>query len=120
VPKLWRISDRATFGALRRHGRRLRRGPLALTWLPADPGTRPRVAFAVGRRVGGAVVRNRLRRRLRSAVQTLDPPLGPGAYLVSAAPEAADLDYDSLRTVLMSLVAEAHPAPRATPRESNR
>ena len=62
---IWRIRDRATFDALAT-GRRRRRGPISMTFLPGDPSVPPRVAYAVGKRVGPAVVRNRVRRRLRS------------------------------------------------------
>lgn len=62
-----------------------------------------RVAYAVGRRVGNAVVRNRLRRRLRAAVREIDAERGglaPGAYLISARPEAAGRPYADLRATL--------------------
>jgi ribonuclease P protein component len=54
----------------------------------ASPGPGPAaVAYAVGRKVGGAVVRNRLRRRLRALVAA-HAGLRPGAaYLVT--PDAA-------------------------------
>jgi ribonuclease P protein component len=54
----------------------------------------PRVAYAVGRPVGGAVVRNRVRRRLRAATRAHAAALSPGhAYLVHAAPGAAGRSY---------------------------
>ena len=62
------------------------------------PGTEPpRVAYAVGRPVGGAVVRNRVRRRLRTATRAQVAALEPGhAYLVHAAPGAAGRSYADL------------------------
>jgi len=57
---------------------------MRVTWLPdADAGTPPRVAFAVGRRVGSAVTRNRVRRQLRAATAEIARGLPPGAYLVA-------------------------------------
>jgi ribonuclease P protein component len=85
--------------ALRERGRYLRRGPITVTFLDGDPGTPPRFAYAVGRRVGTAVARNRLRRRLRAAVATAGS-LRPGAYLVGAGPEAARLSFGELRDTL--------------------
>ena len=78
----WRIRDRATFAALR-EGRRGHAGPVRLTWVPGADDTPPRVAFAVGRRVGPAVARNRVRRQLRAVAVELAPELAPGAYLIA-------------------------------------
>jgi ribonuclease P protein component len=69
--------------------------------MDGDPALPPRVAYAVGRRVGGAVQRNRLRRRLRAIVGQLTPQLQPGDYLFSAAPRAAELSAGELRSTVM-------------------
>ena len=78
----------------------MRAGPITVTWAPGDPAEPPRVAYAIGRRVGGATVRNRVRRRLRSIVRDLRPALGPGAWLIGAAPEVANLSYGELKATL--------------------
>jgi ribonuclease P protein component len=56
-----------------------------------SPGTGgAQVGFVVGKSVGNAVVRNRVRRRLRHLVATRLPALPPGASLVvRALPRAA-------------------------------
>jgi len=112
----WRVRDRATFEALRREGRRSRRGVVAVTYLPpassggltaAGP---PRFAYGVGKRVGPAVVRNRVRRRLRAAARELargEPGLVAGAYLVTASPRAVDVTYAELRRSLAEACAAA-------------
>jgi ribonuclease P protein component len=60
----------------------------------------PRVAFALGRKVGSAVERNRLRRRLRSIMAGLaggpSGPLRSGAYLIGARPGVNSLSYQEL------------------------
>ena len=57
----------------------------------------PRVAYAVGRPVGNAVERNRVRRRLREAVRAHAELLQPAsAYLVGAGPEARDMSWEAL------------------------
>jgi ribonuclease P protein component len=119
---IWRIRDRATFAALRRDGIRGRHGPIGITFLPdppvgsephptasdaepapiVDPGPLPpRLAFAIGRRVGHAVERNRLRRRLRAIFADLADqdagPLQPGAYLVGCQAGADRLTHEELR-----------------------
>jgi len=102
----WRIRDRATFEALRRSAGRARRGPVTVTYADAGSAPAPRVAYAVGRRSGTAVTRNRIRRRLRAAMAQVDG-LGPGAYLVAAGPEAADLPFEELRTQLSAAMTSA-------------
>lgn len=62
------------------------------------------VAFAIGKPVGTAVVRNRIRRRLRAAVLELAPP--PGDYLVAVTPAAAEASYQALRADLASCLTD--------------
>jgi ribonuclease P protein component len=119
-PELWRISDRSTFAALRRRGRRAQAGPITVTWLrpqPQEPATPPRVGFAVSRAVGGAVVRNRIRRRLRAGLRELQraDALPHGAYLVGATSVVARLPWSDLQATLAQAVAAATQAPTDAP-----
>lgn len=75
---------------------------MRVTYLPDAEGVR--LAFAIGRPVGNAVTRNRLRRRLRAAFVELDPP--PGTYLVSASPSATSRSFAALQQELRSAVAD--------------
>ena len=93
---IWRIRDRDTFVRLTRDGRRSRAGVLWCTAVLDPSLTPPRVAFAIGRAIGPAVVRNRLRRQVRSIVSSLDLPAG--AYLIGARPGAADRSFSELRS----------------------
>lgn len=110
-PRLWRITDRRSFDDLRRHGRRCRRGCVVVTFVPPAPGAAagpPRAGFAVGRQVGGAVVRNRVRRRLRAGLRHLlaEGALPPGTYLVGARTEAATVAWSRLLGDLTHAVGE--------------
>jgi ribonuclease P protein component len=67
---IWRIRDRGTFARLSRDGRRVRAGALWCTYVPDPSLTPPHVAFAIGRAVGPAVVRNQVRRRLRALLSS--------------------------------------------------
>ena len=99
------VRTRAEFTALRTRGVRSRHRPVRVTYLaPTDGTDQVRVAFAIGRPVGTAVRRNRLRRRLRAALGELAP--NAGTYLVGANADAAQLPYDTLRDQLAAALAE--------------
>src|SRR4051812_8811064 len=95
-----RIRDRGTFARLRASGSRTSSGPITVTFVHDEVATPPRVAYSVGRRVGSAVVRNRIRRRLRAIVATVAAQLAPGAYLISAGPRAAEMSFADLRSAV--------------------
>jgi ribonuclease P protein component len=113
VGLIWRVRGRAAFGALARRPRH-RRGVVTVSYLapPSDAESEvapPRVAYAVGRRVGGAVARNRVRRRLRVAVREVRSRLRPGAsYLVGALPGAPERSATEVGADLAAAVAAAH------------
>jgi ribonuclease P protein component len=77
-----------------------------VTCAVVGPGSEPpRVAYAVGRGVGGAVVRNRVRRRLRAATRAHAAEFVPGrAYLIGAGPAAASTSYATLSVSLHDAV----------------
>ena len=111
-PQLWRITDRRTFQALRQQGRRARRGPLTVTWLPpevASTPTPPRAGFAVGKAAGGAVLRNRVRRRLRAALRQLatEGRLPAGSYLLGGSASLATMRWTELVELVAATIAEA-------------
>jgi ribonuclease P protein component len=84
--------------------------------VPGDPVDPARVAFAIGRNVGNAVIRNRLRRQLRTLLREVVPVVPPGAWLVGATPGAVGLSYDELGHRLTGAIgkvvaSQAQPGP---------
>ncbi len=56
-----------------------------------------RFGFATGRRLGSAVVRNRIRRRLREALRVMAPSFQTGwDVLIIARPAIVEADHDAL------------------------
>jgi ribonuclease P protein component len=104
---IWRVRGQASFHALAR-GQRRRAGILEVRTAVLGPTSEPpRAAFSVGRPVGGAVTRNRVRRRLRAALREHAAVLTPGSgYLVRAAPAAAQASYEDLSDTLRAILTE--------------
>lgn len=84
----------------------MRRGPITVRRVPADDGP-PRVAYALGRAVGSAVVRNRIRRRLRVIVAARGTNLAPGAYLIAARREALTMPFADLEAIVVDALTAA-------------
>jgi ribonuclease P protein component len=105
VQREQRLRRERDFAAVYQRGRSWSNQLLAVRTLPsAQPHSR--FGFAVGKRVGGAVVRNRVKRRLRALVRGLDLAAGWDVVII-ARPDAASADFDRLRKALVSLFGRA-------------
>jgi ribonuclease P protein component len=101
---LTRPRDFATLqseGAVRAH-------PLLLArFVRTDLGT-TRFGLSTGRKLGGAVVRNRVRRRLREALRVMAPSFQPGwDVLIIARPGLVEADHDALVGALHRVLRRA-------------
>lgn len=96
------LRRRSDFARVRGRGRRTQTPRLAVYSLRRREGP-PRVGLVVGRAVGGAVERNRLRRRLRAALREL-PWEGYRDLVVVARAESASAAYRDLVADLRSLL----------------
>jgi ribonuclease P protein component len=102
-----RLRHRRDFATVYRRGHAVR-GELLIVRALRGEGPLARFGFAVSRAVGGAVVRNRVRRRLREAARCLEA--GPGwDIVVSARSGAADANYMRLKEELRALLERAGP-----------
>ncbi len=66
------------------------------------------VAYAISRRVGNAVLRNQIRRRIRALVDDLDPLPHPGIYLIRCGVETGNLSYEELKHHLRKAIERAN------------
>ena len=71
-----RLSRSRDFDAVYRHGRSVSTRFLVLYWFAREEGgDGPRLGLAVPKAVGGAVVRNRMKRQLRETLRARSPEL---------------------------------------------
>lgn len=88
---------------------------------PADPDAPgpPRVGFTATRKIGGAVVRNRARRRLRSAVAEVLPAFGVGGwdYVVVAREGTVSRPFAELVGDLRAALRRVNPREAAGPEQ---
>jgi ribonuclease P protein component len=116
LPTRARVRTRAEHDIVARRGRRSARGPLVVHWLARPEVTEPaRAGFVTGRRVGSAVDRNLVRRRLQHLVASRLSDLPSGTLLVvRALPGSADSDNEQLTASLdAALIAASAAKPRA-------
>jgi len=85
--------------------------------------TRTEVAYAVNRKVGNAVQRNLLRRRMRAIVSERAALLPVGAYLVRVGPDGTSLDFNELKVAMTRAFEKAtsrkSPVKGSVQREAN-
>lgn len=98
LPAAHRMRRSADFERTVRHGARAGRSTVVVHLVTrTDPGPGPAVGFVVSKGVGNAVVRNRVKRRLRAlATERLSTlPVGTDLVVRALGP-AADADYAGL------------------------
>lgn len=102
-----RIRTRRRFARLATPSARGASGPLRVAYSDDPDASGVDVAFAVPRKVGSAVERNRIRRRLRAAVDGLDPAPPAGSYLIRCDIQTGQLSYDQLAHHLREALGRA-------------
>ncbi|NTW38754.1 MAG: ribonuclease P protein component [Cellulomonadaceae bacterium] len=108
LPAALRMRRSGDFALTIRRGARAGRTTLVVHCRVVDDRPGRQVGFVVPKAVGGAVVRNKVRRRLRGLVVELVDALPPGAdVVVRALPASAGADYSVLAADYRSAVGTA-------------
>jgi ribonuclease P protein component len=101
------LSRPQDFTALQREGRTAS-DPLLVAKVRRTDLETTRFGFSTRRKIGGAVVRNRVRRRLREALRAMAPSFQPGwDVLIIVRPAVVDADQDALVGALGRLLRRA-------------
>jgi ribonuclease P protein component len=108
LPASRRLKLNREFGRVRKEGRTVRDGLLMLGVLLVTEETSFRLGIITSRRVGGAVVRNRVRRQIREIVRRHQHSLRNGVwFVVIARPVAAGASSATLEEEWLRLARRA-------------
>lgn len=109
MKRVYRLRRPDQFRRVRREGRTYTSPHLALN-VAAGRRQRTRCGFVVSKQFGGAVRRNRARRRVREAVRLVLPSIVPGYDLVFVVRGAGvlTLPFSSLQREIEQLLRRAH------------
>jgi len=107
-PKSRRLTRSSEFERMKKEGRSQRGPSLILSVLPVQDRHSLRAGFVTSKRIGSAVVRNRVRRRLREIVRKHQPNLPGNFWIVTIArPKAARATYRELEDEWLRLAKRA-------------
>jgi len=110
MTRVWRLRPRGEFERIRQNGRSWPHRFFILIVLPQPDRSTvpPRIGIAAGKKLGGAVTRNRYKRLLRAAVQQVyvNIPNGVDVILIARAP-IADASVAQLATALVETLQRA-------------
>ena len=113
------IASSEAIGRVLKRGRRLRADSLSLFYLPRTtdaskdvcaptPALPGRVAFIAGKRLGGAVQRNRAKRVMRAALDQVGNPVTGYDILLVANARTAQNSSQNIAQELSMLLSKAH------------
>jgi ribonuclease P protein component len=108
LPRQRRLTRSAEFARVRNEGRTQRGALMMLGVLDGVSEEAARAGFVTSKRVGGAVVRNRVRRRMREAFRRHQHAVRGGVWVVLIArPPAAQATYRELEDEWLRLAKRA-------------
>jgi ribonuclease P protein component len=108
-PRSHRLSGKLAFAAVYDARVKNARGPLAVYSLPNELG-HPRLGISIGRRVGSAPVRNRIKRRLREAFRLHPYDLPRGYDLVIVVRPHLPMELADYQRWMSDMLAKSHSA----------
>ncbi|SRR5579871_2864794 len=97
LPKTSRILRHADFERVYKQGKRHFAANMTVFYLERSKDLSARIGFTVGRALGGAVQRNRMRRRLREAVRIHGLPEAPVDIVVNPKKSLLTADFTAVQ-----------------------
>ncbi|MCI8911654.1 MAG: ribonuclease P protein component [Clostridia bacterium] len=106
MEKKYRLRSGRVFAFLHRKGSSCANKKLVLSYAPSKYPLK--VGFIVSKKVGGAVIRNKVRRRLREAFRAIIPFIRDNVnYVIIARESCADADFEEIANNLLHLMIKS-------------
>lgn len=106
MQKNWRLRSPKLFKKVYQEGKYSLNNLLVIHFLAWEGETK--IGFSVSKKIGGAVVRNKVRRRLKAILSKVVADLKEGVLIVFVArPPAATASFDQLKSSVINLLKRA-------------
>lgn len=107
MQQIYRLKSSKSFDYIHKHGKSYANNNLVLVYAPTKFNLK--VGFSVSKKIGKAVVRNKVKRRLREGFRLMIPYLDPHFnYMFIARGNAKDCDYHQLLSSMQHLLIKAN------------
>ncbi|WP_284140667.1 MULTISPECIES: ribonuclease P protein component [unclassified Virgibacillus] len=105
MKKAFRVKDNKEFQAIFNHGKSFANRQLVIYYLQKSEQTHFRVGISVGKKIGNAVVRNRIKRYIRQAFQEMDALIQPNYdIIIIARNPTKDMGFHEIKKSLNHLL----------------
>ncbi|WP_404450743.1 ribonuclease P protein component [Virgibacillus necropolis] len=107
MKKAFRIKDNEEFQLVFKKGKSFANRQLVLYYMEKEGQTHFRVGISVGKKIGNAVTRNRIKRHLRHAFQDLEVQISkPRDIIIIARQPTKDMTYEQFKKSLIHLLSK--------------
>lgn len=108
MEKKYRLAKREDFNKVYRNGKSMANQQFVLYYLPQPNQEEFRLGVSVSKKVGNAVVRNRLRRMMKEIVRLHKDKMTPHYdYILIARKPASELDYQTMEKSIFHVIRKA-------------
>lgn len=101
LPKNHRLNKRGSFSYVYAHGAKVNGAALTMRFVSSSSGA-VRIGFSVNNKIGHAVTRNLVKRRMRAIAAEVIPSLGGCQVVFIARRGAGELSYDELKASMLA------------------
>ncbi|ASN07258.1 ribonuclease P protein component [Virgibacillus necropolis] len=106
MKKAFRIKDNEEFQLLFKKGKSFANRQLVVYYMEKEGQAHFRIGISVGKKIGNAVTRNRIKRHLRHAFQDLKEEIAkPSDIIIIARQPTKDMSYEQFKKSLIHLLS---------------